>query len=155
MERAIGEIERAIEAVTANEVRFTLPSLPVTVNSLYQIRYSTREVFLRPECYRWKSESKRYVPRFKVAQDSSVEIHATYHFPFHYKNGKPRVFDVANLLKLTIDTIAEKCGFNDFLVRAGSWDAVDSTEEKVEVVVRERVMVKTMTATTATTATTT
>jgi hypothetical protein len=125
------------EAATVNEVRFTLPSLPVTVNSLYQIRWSTREVFLRPECYRWKSESKRYVPRFKVGEGSSVQVHATYHYPFLYKNGKPRVFDVANLLKLTIDTVAEKCGLNDFLVRGGSWDAVDSTDEKVVVVLRE------------------
>lgn len=123
--------------VEINEVRFTLPSLPVSVNSLYQIRYSTREVFMRPECYRWKSDSKSHVPRFKIAAGSSVAIHAVYHFPFHYRNGKPRVFDVANLLKLTIDCIAEKCGFNDFLVRDGSWSAVDSVSEKVEIVLRE------------------
>lgn len=123
--------------VKVNQVRFTLPSLPVSVNSLYQIRYSTKEVFLRPECSTWKSESKKYIPRFKVGEGSSVAIHTIYHFPFHYRNGKPRVFDVANLLKLTIDTIAEKCGFNDFLVRRGSWDAVDSVDEKVEVVLRE------------------
>jgi hypothetical protein len=123
--------------IMANEVRFTLPSLPVSVNSLYSIRYSTREVFLKPECSRWKSESKKYVSRFKPTAGASVEIHATYYYPFHYRNGKPRVFDVANLLKLTIDCIAEKCGFNDFLVRRGSWDAVDSPDEKVEVVLRE------------------
>ena len=122
---------------TINEVRFTLPSLPVTVNSLYQIRYSTKEVFLRPECYRWKTDSKQHIPRFRIADGSSVEIHATYYYPFHYRNGKPRVFDVANLLKLTIDTVAEKAGFNDFLVRRGTWDAVDSISERVEIVLRE------------------
>jgi hypothetical protein len=116
-----------------NKVCFTLPSLPVTVNSLYQIIYSERRVELKPECRRWKSESKRYVPRFRIADGSSVRMDFTFHFPFHYRNGKPRVFDVANLLKLTIDTIAEKCGFNDFNVRLGSWDSVDSTDEKVEV----------------------
>lgn len=123
--------------VEINEVRFTLPSLPVSVNSLYQVIYSQRRVEMKSECRRWKSESKSHVPRFKLADGSSVEIHATYHYPFHYRNGKPRVFDVANLLKLTIDCIAEKCGFNDFLVRGGSWSAVDSRDEKVEVVLRE------------------
>ena len=124
--------------VTVNEVRFTLPSLPVTVNSLYQIRWTTREVFLRPECYRWKSESKGHVPRFKLSSgESSVRIDLVFHFPFHYRNGKPRVFDAPNLIKLTVDTIAEKCGFNDYRVRLGSWDSVDSVNEKVEVVLRE------------------
>lgn len=123
--------------VEVNEVRFTLPSLPVTMNSLYQIIYSQRRVELKPECYKWKSEAKRYVPRFKIANGSSVKMDFTFYFPFHYRNGKPRIFDVANLLKLTIDTIAEKCGFNDFNVRLGSWSSVDSVDEKVEVVLRE------------------
>lgn len=130
-------MEMTAEVKTLNEVRFTLPSLPVTVNSLYQIRWATKEVFLRPECYRWKSESKGHVPRFKVSEGSSVEIHLTYYFPFHYRNGKPRVFDVANLIKLTLDCIAEKCNFNDYIVRFGGWSSVDSTNEKVEVLLRE------------------
>lgn len=122
---------------TANEVRFTLPSLPISVNSLYQIRYATKEVFLRPECSRWKTEAKGHVPRFKVGDGSSIRIDLVFYFPFHYRNGKPRIFDAPNLLKLTIDTIAEKCGFNDYRVRLGSWDSVDSVDEKVMVVMRE------------------
>lgn len=130
-------VEKTTGAI-ANEVRFTLPSLPVSVNGLYQIRWSTREVFLKSECYQWKSESKKHVPRFKLADaNSSVRADLTFHFPFHYRNGKPRIFDAPNLLKLTIDTIAEKCGFNDYRVRLGSWDSVDSADEKVEVVLRE------------------
>ena len=117
-----------------NEVRFTLPSLPVTVNSLYQIRYSTREVFLRPECRRWKTDAKEHIPRFKLRTAlSSVRADIVFHFPFLYRNGKPRILDAPNLLKLTIDAIAEKCGFNDYRVRLGSWDSVDSMDEKVEV----------------------
>lgn len=123
--------------VEVNEVRFTLPSLPVSVNSLYQIIYSQRRVELKPECRLWKSEAKGHVPRFKVGNESSVSMDIVFHFPFHYRNGKPRIFDVANLLKLTIDTIAEKCGFNDYRVRLGSWASVNSANEKVEVILRE------------------
>lgn len=136
MEQRTAERTGGTNAV--NEVRFTLPSLPVSVNGLYQIRWTTREVFLKPECYQWKSESKKHVPRFKlVDMNSSVRADLTFHFPFHFRNGKPRIFDAPNLLKLTIDTIAEKCGFNDYRVRLGSWDSIDSTNEKVEVVLRE------------------
>jgi hypothetical protein len=66
-----------------------------------------------------------------------VAVDATFYYRFHYQNGKPRVFDAANLLKLLIDCVAEKCGFNDCLVRHGSWSSVDSIDEKVEVVLRE------------------
>ena len=127
----------ATEGSVANEVRFTLPSLPITVNSLYQIIWSQRRVELKSECRQWKTESKGHVPRFKVADNSTVRVDLVFYFPFHYRNGKPRIFDAPNLIKLTIDTIAERCGFNDYRVRVGSWDSVDSVSEKVEVVLRE------------------
>lgn len=119
------------------ECRFTIPTLPPSCNSLYQIIYSQRRVELRPEARRWKSDSKQYVPRFQPREGALVQVDATFHYRFNYGNGKPRVFDAPNLLKITIDCIAEKCGFNDCLVRHGSWASVDSTEEKVEVVLRE------------------
>lgn len=119
------------------EYRFTIPSLPPSVNALYQIIYSQRRVELKPECLRWKSDSKKYVPRFYPSQGSLVSVNATFYYRFHYQNGKPRVFDAANLLKLMIDCIAEKCGFNDCLVRYGSWSSVDSESEKVKIVLVE------------------
>lgn len=118
-------------------VKFTIPSLPPSVNALYQIIYSQRRVELRPDALRWKSDAKGYVPRFQPKDKLLVAVDTTFYYPFHYANGKPRVFDAANLLKLLIDAIAEKCGFNDLLVRYGSWSSVDSVDEKVEVVLRE------------------
>lgn len=119
------------------EYRFTIPSLPPSVNALYQIIYSQRRVELKPECRRWKSDSKEYVPRFQPRQGSLVAVDATFYYRLNYANGKPRVFDAANLLKIMIDCIAEKCGFNDCLVRHGSWTSVDSASEKVEITLRE------------------
>lgn len=121
----------------ARGVRFTIPSLPPSVNALYQIIYSQRRVELKPECLRWKSSTKEHVPRFTPREGMLVSIDATFYYRFHYANGKPRVFDAANLLKLMIDCIAEKCGFNDCLVRHGSWGSVDSVSERVEVVLSE------------------
>lgn len=122
------------------EVRFTIPSLPPSTNGLYNIIYSQRRVELKPEARQWKSSSKQYVTRLSPREGSLVAVDATFYYRFHYANGKPRVFDAANLLKLMIDCIAEKCGFNDCLVRHGSWASVDSADEKVEVTLREVVM---------------
>jgi hypothetical protein len=107
------------------------------MNSLYQIVFSQRRVELRTDARQWKSNSKQYVPRFTPRQGALVAVDATFYYRFHYQNGKPRVFDAANLLKLLIDCVAEKCGFNDCLVRHGSWSSVDSIDEKVEVILRE------------------
>lgn len=125
------------EIKTVNEAHFTLPSLPLSHNSLYQIIYSQRRVELKPECRLWKTESKQHVPKFKVGDGSLIEINVTFYYSFLYRNGKPRVFDAANLLKLLIDTVAEKCGFNDCLVRRGSWASIDSTDERVAVTLTE------------------
>jgi hypothetical protein len=119
------------------KVRFVVPSLPPSVNALYEIIYSQRRVQLKKECYRWKSDSKEHIPRFQPRAGSLVAVDATFYYRFLYANGKPRVFDAANLLKLMIDCIAEKCGFNDCLVRYGSWISIDSQSEKVEVILRE------------------
>lgn len=130
----------AIEGNNGNDgrvVRFTIPSLPPSINGLYQIIYAQRRVELKPEARRWKSDSKAHVPRLQVREGSLVSVDATFYYCFYYANGKPRVFDAANLLKLMIDCIAEKCGFNDCLVRHGSWSSVDTKDEKVEVTLRE------------------
>lgn len=121
----------------AKEYRFVIPSLPPSVNALYQIIYSQRRVELKPEAYRWKSDSKKYIVGFRPSAGSLIAVDVTFYYRFHYANGNPRVFDAANLLKLIIDCIAEKCGFNDCLVRHGSWSSVDSPDEKMEVVLRE------------------
>lgn len=118
-------------------VRLTIPSLPPSVNALYQIIYSQRRVELKPEARHWKSDSKKYIVGFRPRQGSLVAVDATFYYRFLTANGNQRVFDAPNLLKLLIDCIAEKIGINDCLIRHGSWTSVDSVDERVEVVLRE------------------
>lgn len=133
-----GATSGGVDSGGGQVVRFTVPSLPPTINSLYQIIYSQRRVELKPECLRWKSDTKQsYIPRFRLSEGKLVAVDATFYYRFRYQNGKPRVFDAANLLKLLLDAIAEKCSFNDCFIRYGSWSSVDSAEEKVEVILRE------------------
>lgn len=125
------------ESTIARSVRFCLPSLPKSANSLYYWDRVSRSKKLYPECLTWKTVAKERIPRFAILNGSSVRIDFVFHYPFLYQNQKPRVFDSANLLKLAIDAIAEKCGFNDYLVRAGSWESRDSEDERVEVTMTE------------------
>lgn len=111
-------------------VTFVLPSLPPSVNSLYQIIYNQRRVELKPEYRRYKNDMKQYVPRF----DECSEMRIDFEFNFNFKK---RRFDAANLCKLTIDLICEKLGVNDKVVRHGSWYSVDSEKEFVQVTLTE------------------
>lgn len=120
------------------EYRFTIPVLPPSVNSLHQIIYAQRRVELKPEIRQWKYRAKEYVPRVQWLSASSViRVDTVFHYRMFTSDGKMRVFDTQNVLKPLIDLIAEKQGWNDKRAKAGSWETVDSTDEKVEVVLRE------------------
>lgn len=132
------ELLKAIDSKgKVNSVRFTLPSMPVSVNSLYQIIYSQRRVELKPEARRWKTEAKGRMPQWEHSHNALIQVDAIFEYPRFYKNGKPRIHDVSNLLKLLIDAIAEKYGFDDCFVWAGSWSSRDSKDERVIVTVSE------------------
>lgn len=120
-----------------NQITFVIPSLPPSVNSIYEIVYRLREVRLTPKARHWKSDSKQYVRRFVIAPDSLLQIDFVFHYPFHHANGNMREFDSPNLLKLAIDCIAEKLEIRDKRVKSGSWHSVDSEKEFVEVTLRE------------------
>ena len=119
-------------------VRFTIPSLPPSVNSLHQIIYAQRKVELKPEVRRWRSDAKVYVPRAQWLSESSIiRVDIVAYYRLLTAAGKLREFDTQNLLKPLIDLIAEKQGWNDKRAKAGSWDTVDDARERVEVVLTE------------------
>lgn len=109
-------------------VTFVLPQLPPSINNLYQILYSRRQVELKPEARRWKNDAKAHVPRFELADGATLRVDCEFNFDF-----TKRRFDSANLLKLVIDAIAEKLGVNDKVVRHGSWCSMQSEREFVQV----------------------
>lgn len=121
-----------------NEVSFTLPSLPMSVNALHQILWNQRRVELKPEVRQWKSESKVYIPRWMPKSSKSlVQVDVIFHYRFYTRSGELRVFDSHNCVKPLIDLIAEKQGWNDKQAKFGSWGSVDSLDEKVEVALKE------------------
>lgn len=122
----------------ANSITFTLPCLPPSINSLYQIIWSQRRIELKPECRLWKSDAKQDMPRWELSSASSlICIDVAFHHAFHHANARLKTKDVSNLLKLLIDAVAEKYGFDDARVKQGSWDSVDSKRDQVIVTVTE------------------
>lgn len=117
--------------------KFVIPCLPPSVNSLHQIIYSQRKVVLRPEILKWRSDIALFIPRIQLRSDSLVEIALTFHYDHWYKNGKLRRLDTHNLVKVLLDVISWKANFDDSRVKAGSWASIHSSDEKVEVVMRE------------------
>lgn len=127
-----------VVSVTANEIRFTIPLLPPSVNSLHQVIWTQRRVELKPEIRQWKYQAKEYVPRAQWRSESSIiRVDVVAHYRMFTNEGKLREFDTQNVLKPLIDLIAEKQGWNDKRAKAGSWETVDSIDEKVVVVLRE------------------
>lgn len=127
-------------------VRFTLPSLPASINALYLIDTSGRRrfqsgkprvVYMGEAGRKWKSDMQLLTPRFDIPDTSLLRIDYTAYYPWHHRNGKRRRVDVHNLMKLLFDTICMRIGVDDSRVSCGSFASVDSQEEKIEVVLTE------------------
>lgn len=131
---------------TKEGVNFVIPSLPPSVNSLYQIIFAQRRVEMKPDVRIWKTKAKEYIPRFGtsflfdpsadpgIRDNIILSIKCTFTYNWFYKNRRLKKFDTQNLLKVLCDAIAEKCGFDDSLIKSGSWDSVHSEDrEMVEV----------------------
>lgn len=104
-------------------VVFTIPSLPPSMNSLYNIFFKLRRVELKPEARIWKSRMKEYVPvKVKPPKDVLISIDAVYYGDWWFKNGNLRRVDGPNLEKLLFDMICEKLGVDDSSVF--SWSGI-------------------------------
>jgi hypothetical protein len=124
-----------------NTVTFTLPSLPGSINTIFEFGYTlnsprpTRR--LKPEWSVWATRVKPYIPRFQKAEMSLIRIDRCYYYNFFYGNKRWRKADVANMDKLLFDTISQKIGIDDLFFKRGMMDAVDSADGKVVVTLTE------------------
>lgn len=118
-----------------DSITFTLPGLPTSVNSLYNVIWTLHRVELKSECRRWKQSAKGKIPHFDVPKDCLLKIDCEFHYPFLYQNGKLRKFDTSNLLKLLYDAVAEGLNVDDSRFKAGSFTSIDEEDEWVQVMV--------------------
>lgn len=92
---------------------FRLPSPPPSMNALYGIHYGKRQVFMKPEVRAYKTTMKLYVPKWDVAESDKVELEIEVVDDWFFKNGKFKRADVQNTVKVLIDLISERQGWND------------------------------------------
>lgn len=120
---------------------FTIPTLPPSSNSLYNVLFNQRRVELKPEARAWRSVAKEFIPPFKVKEAEWVDVCILLTGDWLTKEGKIRKTDVTNREKLILDAICSKQGWDDSQVRcrqickkAGK-EAVTITLTKVEALV--------------------
>jgi hypothetical protein len=128
------------ETAGGNEVRFVLPSLPGSVNEIYELNRPDSGLprrRLRAEWAIWATRMMQHIPLFLVATDSVVRVDRCYYYPWFYKNGKWKRVDTSNMDKLLFDTIAKKIGIDDLYFKCGWMDSRDSSNPRVEVTLTE------------------
>ena len=124
------------EAAGQNQVVFVLPSLPGSVNEIFELNRPDSGLprrRLKAEWALWATKMMPHILAFSVQPMSIVRVDRWYHYPWFYKNGKWRVADVANMDKLLFDTLSKKLGINDLLFKQGWMGSRDAVDGKVVV----------------------
>ena len=101
------------EASSGSILRCFIPLKPISMNSLYQVIFSQRRTQLKPEARFWKTQAKAHIPSVTIEPSIPLSLSMDFHDDWYYLNGKIRRIDSPNLIKLTIDAIAEKLGIDD------------------------------------------
>ena len=120
-------------------IRFTIPSAPPSVNSLYQVIFSLKKIQLKPEVMIWKSQSKMFVPVWRPVHDSKtgfLYFHMTVHTDLYYKNSKVRRLDLGNMEKACLDMVCERIGIDDSFVTRRVLEKVqrqDNEQTEIEI----------------------
>lgn len=126
--------------VPANTVSFTLPSLPASLNVLYELNRPDSGLprkRLKAEWSLWVSRMMPFIPAFTMQPNSILRVDRKYFTSWFYGNGKWRKTDVVNMDALLFNLVTRKIGIDDSLVKRGYLDSVDSDANKVEVTIVE------------------
>lgn len=111
-------------------VEFVIPGFPASMNAVYNILFAQRRVELKPDVRRWKTTAKLFMPPLPEGwgergadgkADCKYGVKLEFYGLWLCKNGNVRRVDVSNLLKVTLDAIAERYGFDD--ARIWEWEA--------------------------------
>lgn len=123
-----------------NKVSFTLPSLPGSLNVLYELNRPDSGLprkRLKAEWALWVSKMMPYIPRFAIQPNSILRVDRCYYLPWFTGKGTWRRVDVVNMDALLFNLVTRKLGLDDLLVKQGFMDSRDSQENKVAVTITE------------------
>lgn len=108
-------MENGVERLIGNQkfISFRLPTPPPSMNSAYNVLFAKRRIEMKPEVRSYKTCMKMYVPKFEVGELDKVSITMTVSQDWFYKNEGMKKQDIQNMVKVLIDLIAEKQGWDD------------------------------------------
>ena len=127
----IGKTNTGGAQALPSPIRFKIPMLPTSMNKLYGVNYRLHSIYLTNEARYWKSKAKLFIPSFSINQHSKVYINIDVMSDWYFKNGNIKKQDVQNFVKVVVDAISEKCGFDDSRVWSFSANKYQSTEQCV------------------------
>lgn len=119
-----------------DKIKFVIPLMPPSVNSLYNIIFSMKKVELKPEIRLWKTQAKQYVPVWKQLGENKLPwlyFKADIYTQLYFKNGNVRKLDLQNLEKCLIDAVCEKLGIGDEYIKEKQASKIDSDKDKIEI----------------------
>ena len=117
-------------------INFKIPSVPPSVNSLYNVIFSLKKVEKKPEVRLWQSQAKQFIPVWRPIQIPDqpwLYMKIVIHTDLWYKNGSVRKIDMPNMEKALIDTVCEKIGIDDKFVVKKETTKIQSDKDKTEV----------------------
>ena len=117
-------------------IKFTIPLMPPSMNSLYNVIFSMKRVELKPEIRLWKTQAKQFVPVWKQLGKSKsgwLYFNADVYTQVYFKNGKVRKIDLQNMEKCLIDAVCEKLGIEDEFIFQKFTRKLDSDKDRIEV----------------------
>lgn len=110
-------------------VTWKIPMLPVSMNKLYAVNFRTRSVYMTNEARDFKSKMKLFITPYTVTSNDKIMINLHIHRNWYYKNKNMIKSDIQNLVKVMIDAVAERLGFDDCQVWSMTCNKIQSTVE--------------------------
>ena len=91
-----------------------IPLMAPSMNALLYCIRGRHEA--RPEVRQFRSVFKSYLPTWCLASTGPYSLSLAFHENWYWKNGYPKKRDVPNLVKVCVDAIADRYGWDDSLL---------------------------------------
>jgi Holliday junction resolvase RusA-like endonuclease len=105
-----------------------IPLLPVSMNKLYAINYRTKQVYMTPEARQFKTQAKLFISSFATTKTDKLSLRLDINTDWYFKNGNPKRSDIQNLIKVVVDMLSERLGFDDSQIWSFSANKIQSNE---------------------------
>ena len=125
--------ERPIESIASlpssvSSKTWKIPLLPVSMNKLYAINYRTKQVYMTPEARQFKSQAKLFISSFATTKTDKLSLRLDINTDWYFKNGNPKRSDIQNLIKVVVDMLSERLGFDDSQIWSFTANKIQSSE---------------------------